>query len=189
MHFEHLSYNEPPQLAIHWNLVVVNDHLQLQESLWTPRECNFPWAAVEPPPWLFFFLFCQFFSFGLDNHLGIENFHLCILYCSHHWMFLNTSSKWAGIGTTLPPRPLLIAAFRSLDLEFRLWSLCFHFCAHLFFAAKDISPALIIIIIIKPTCGQGCRHIWEQRDSACTSLPCSWDDLETFKYFCVLRQW
>ena len=24
---------------------------------------------------LFFFLFCQFFSFGLNNHLGIENFH------------------------------------------------------------------------------------------------------------------
>ena len=43
------------------HLVVVNDHLQLQESLWTPRECNFPWAAVEPPPWLFFFLFCHFF--------------------------------------------------------------------------------------------------------------------------------
>ena len=87
---------------------------------------------------LFFFLFYHLFIFGLNGHLGIENFHfMYFMYCTHRRMFLkNTSSKWAGIGTTLPPRPLLIAAFRSLDLGLRLWSLCFHFCAHLFLQPK-----------------------------------------------------
>ena len=47
-HHHHVHVNDPHDKS---SRSVRGDHLQQQDILWKPQECNFPEAAVERPPW------------------------------------------------------------------------------------------------------------------------------------------